>query len=181
MFIRSLALATLFVASAPLLAADSDSPLAKDRGHSRAVIVITRSSVDPELLNLQKALKEPANQQEFSKRNMVLYTVADMIGKRNGENLDAQTTAGLVRDLKLGTLNGTRTLVYGKDGEQYFQKDGPVTPQELFSAVDKIPGQEQSAAPAAAQAPAAEPAQEGSKPAKGKAGKATAPPAGLDD
>ncbi|MBD1553550.1 DUF4174 domain-containing protein [Pseudomonas typographi] len=178
MLIRSLALATLFAASTPLLAADSDSPLAKDRGHSRAVVVITRSSVDPDLQNLQKALAEPANQKGFAQRNMVLYTVADMIGKRNGENLDAQATMALIRDLQLGVSNDTKTLLFGKDGERRFEKDGAVTPEELFSAVDQLPAEEKNAAPAAAAASAAEPATApAGKPGKG--GKKAAEP--LDD
>lgn len=180
MFIRSLALAALCAVSPSLLAADSDSPLAKDRGHNRAVVVLTRSSVDPDLTSLQNALKDPATQQGFAQRNMVLYTVADMIGKRNGQNIDAQATMALIRELNLGASPQTKTLLIGKDGERHFEKDGPVTVKELFEAVDKLPGQEKDAAPAPAAAPASEPATEGAKPAKGKGGKAAAP-AGLDD
>lgn len=178
MLIRSLALATLFTVSAPVWAADGDSPLVKDRGHSRAVVVITRSSVDPDLKNLQAALKDPANQQGFTQRNLVLYTVADMIGKRNGDNLDAQATMALIRDLQLGVTHNMTTVLFGKDGQKRFEKDGAVTPQELFSAVDQLPAEEKNAAPAAAPAAAAEPgAAPAGKPAKG--GKKAAEP--LDD
>lgn len=183
MFSRSLTLAILFAVSSPLLAADGDTPLAQERGRSRPLIIIASSSVDPTLVNLKKSLDEPANKEAFAKRNMVLYTVVNMIGQRNGKDMDAQSTMALIRDLKLGARPGdqAQVILVGKDGETKIDHKGSIDPKEIFSTIDQMPMPEKEAAAAAPVAPAAEPKAAGGKP--GKAGKAApaAPPAALDD
>ncbi|RJX82680.1 DUF4174 domain-containing protein [Pseudomonas sp. LS-2] len=183
MFSRSLTLAILFAVSSPLLAADGDTPLAQERGRSRPLIIIASSSVDPTLVNLKKSLDEPAYKEAFAKRNMVLYTVVNMIGQRNGKDMDAQSTMALIRDLKLGARPGdqAQVILVGKDGETKIDHKGSIDPKEIFSTIDQMPMAEKEAAAAAPVAPAAEPKAAGGKP--GKAGKAApaAPPAALDD
>ncbi|MCI8212846.1 tyrosyl-trna synthetase [Pseudomonas sp. S25] len=170
MFIRSLTIATLLVSAGPLLAADSDSPLNQDRGKARPLIVIAPSSVDPTLVSLQNALKEPANQKAFTERDMVLYTVINTMGKRNGKDLDAQSTMALIRELKLGASTGTKVILVGKDGEKQLEQLGPIGVKDLFTKVDQLPAEEKAAsAPAvAAPVPEAKPgAEKTGKPAKG--------------
>ena len=170
MFIRSLTIAILLASAGPLLAADSDSPLNQDRGKARALIVIAPSTVDPTLVNLQKALKEPDNQKAFAERDMVLYTVVNTIGKRNGKDLDAQSTMALVRELKLGASTGTKVILVGKDGEKKLDQLGPIGVKDLFSTVDQLPAEEKASTAPAVVAPVPE-AKAGSektgKPAKG--------------
>ncbi|MDF2643950.1 MAG: hypothetical protein K0R45_3224, partial [Pseudomonas sp.] len=89
---RSLTLAALLAAAGPALAADGDAPLAQERGKTRPLIIIAPSTVDPALVSLKKALDEPANREAFAQRNMVLYTVVNTIGERNGKTMDAQST-----------------------------------------------------------------------------------------
>ena len=184
MFTRSLTLAILFAISSPLLAADSDNPLNQERGKTRPLIIIAPSSVDETLVDLKKKLAEPANKEAFAKRDMVLYTIINTIGQRDGKNMDAQPTMALIRELKLGAGSGgqTQVILVGKDGEKKFEKAGAVEPQEIFSTIDSMPMAEKEAAAAAVSAPAAEPKAAGSA-AKGKAGKnaPAAPPAALDD
>jgi hypothetical protein len=167
MFIRSLTIATLLVSAGPLLAADSDSPLNQDRGKARPLIVIAPSTVDPTFVNLEKSLKEPDNKKAFAERNMVLYTVVNTIGKRDGKDLDAQSTMALIRELKLGASTGTKVIVVGKDGEKRIDKLGPIGLKDLFSQVDQFPSSEKDAtAPAVvAPEPEAKPGAAG-KPAK---------------
>lgn len=172
MFIRSLTIATLLAAASPLFAADSDSPLNQDRGKARPLIVIAPSTVDPTLVNLQKALKEPDNKKGFEERNMVLYTVINTIGQRDGKSLDAQATMALIRELKLGASTGTKVILVGKDGEKKLDQLGPIGVKELFSAVDQLPAQEKTAAAPAAPVtpePEAKPgkAEKGGKAVKG--------------
>lgn len=170
MFIRSLTLATLLVSAGPLLAADSDSPLNQDRGKARPLIVIAPSTLDPTLVNLQKELKEPDNQKGFAERDIVLYTVVAMIGKRNGKDLDPQATMALIRELKLGASRGTKVVLVGKDGEKKLDQLGPIAVKDLFTTVDQLPTEEKAAtAPAAvAPVPEAKPgAEKSGKPAKG--------------
>ena len=185
MFSRSLTLAVLFAVSSPLLAADGDGPLSQERGKTRPLIVIASSSVDATLVGLKKSLDDPANKEGFAKRDMVLYTIINTVGQRNGKDLDAQTTMALVRELKLGAQAGgqAQVILVGKDGEKKMTHNGPIDPKDIFSTIDQMPMAEKEAAAAAPPAPVAEPkaATQSGKPAKpGKAAPA-APPAGLDD
>ncbi|MDB5980170.1 MAG: tyrosyl-trna synthetase [Pseudomonas sp.] len=182
MFIRSMTLATLLAVAGPLWAADSDGPLVQDRGKSRPLIVITQSSLDPTLVNLKKALSDPATHDGFAQRNVVLYTVVSLMGQRDGKDLDAQSTMALIRELKLGASAQARVILVGKDGEKKMEHSGPIDAKEIFAAIDQLPPEEKEAAP-----PPLPPAPE-AKPAKGgkaaKAGKPAAPaepPKDLDD
>lgn len=83
MLIRSLTLATLLVAAGTALAADSDGPLAQERGKSRPLIIIAPSPADPALSHLKDALKESANHKDFTERNMVLFTVVNTIDRKS--------------------------------------------------------------------------------------------------
>lgn len=185
MFTRSLTLAVLFAVSAPLLAADSDTPLAQERGKTRPLIIIASSTVDPTLVSLKKNLDEPANREAFVKRDMVLYTIINTIGQRNGKDMDAQSTMALIRELKLGVKPQTQAqvILVGKDGEKKIDHSGPIDPKEIFGTIDQMPMAEKEAAAAAPTPAAVEPkAAPAGKP--GKAGKGAAPAApapALDD
>ncbi|MGW7773879.1 DUF4174 domain-containing protein [Pseudomonas machongensis] len=186
MLVRSLTLATLLAVAAPLLAADSDAPLAKELGKARPLVVIAPSSADPTLRGLEEAMKDPATQAGFKERNLVLFSVAQMMGKREDKNLEQQTTMALIRELKLGASKGTKVILIGKDGERHVLKDDDsaekIDAQAVFKAVDELPAAEKATAtpePVAA-APAAEPkAKETGKAAK--PAKPAAPPKPLDD
>ncbi|WP_295472891.1 DUF4174 domain-containing protein [uncultured Pseudomonas sp.] len=174
--IRSLTLATLLLAAAPVFAADGDTPLAQERGKARPLIIIAPSPTDPTLVHLKKALEEPANREAFAQRNMVLYTVVNTIGERNGKGMDAQATMALIRELKLGAGNKTRVILVGKDGEKKIEADS-IEPKEIFATIDQMPMREKEAAapaPAAAAPEAPAPAPKAAKSGKGAA-------AALDD
>lgn len=188
MFSRSLTLAVLLAVAGPLLAADGDTPLAQERGRSRPLIIIASSSVDPTLVKLKKSLDEPANKDEFAKRNMVLYTIVALAGQRNGKDMDAQSTMALIRELKLSVLDKdqAQVILVGKDGEKKIDHKGAIDPKEIFSTIDQMPMAEKEAAAAKPDTPPEEPKStaQGGKPGKpGKAGKGVpaAPPAALDD
>lgn len=167
---RSLAFAALLAAVGPATAAEGDAPLAQERGKTRPLIIIAPSSVDPALVNLKKALEEPANREAFAQRNMVLYTVVNTIGERNGKAMDAQSTMALIRELKLGAGAQTKVILVGKDGEKKIEKSGAVDPKEIFATIDQMPMREREAAvPAPAPEPQPAPAEKTPKPAKGAA------------
>ena len=182
MLIRSLTLATLLAVAGPLFAADNDTPLAQERGKSRPLIVIAPSSIDPTLVNLKKSLDDPATKKAFQDRNMVLYTVVQLMGQRDGKDLDAQTTMALIRELKLGVSGETKVILVGKDGEKKVEKTVPPDTLDLaafFSAIDQMPmAEKQTAAPAEPEPAAAPAAKPGAK--AGKPGKHAAPQP-LDD
>lgn len=142
MFLRSFSLALMVALSGPVLADNEDGPLSADRGQARPVIVIANSAADPTLVKLLAALKEPANQAAFKERNMVLYTVVNTIGKRDGKDLDPQSTMALIRALKLGASAQAKVILLGKDGEKKLEHAGPIEPQQLFSTVDQLPASE---------------------------------------
>ena len=178
MLIRSLTLATLLAVVGPVLAADSDSPLAQDRGKNRPLIVIAPSSADPTLVNLKKSLDEPDNKKAVQERNIVLYTVIGLTGERDGKNLDPQPTMALIRELKMGASKDTKVVLIGRDGEQKPLLDGPIVAKTIFDTIDQLPAAEKEVAPPAP--PVAEtPPAKGAKAAKPV--KPAKPPKPLDD
>ncbi|WP_448108643.1 DUF4174 domain-containing protein [Pseudomonas azerbaijanoccidentalis] len=184
MLIRSLTLATLLAVAGPLFAADGDSPLDMDKGRSRPLIVIAPSTVDPTWVGLKKSLDEPANRKGFTDRNMVLYTVLNLMGQREGKDLGPQDTAALIRSLKLGAGAKTKVILVGKDGEKKFEQSDTVKLEEIFAAVDQLPVAEKETPPPTVATPAAEPepAAKGAKNGKPvKPAKPTKPPEMPDD
>ncbi|SEP10779.1 DUF4174 domain-containing protein [Pseudomonas sp. NFACC39-1] len=182
MLIRSLTFATLLAIAGPLFAADGDSPLAADKGKSRPLIVIAPSTVDPAWVSLKKALEEPAGKQGFSERNLVLYTVLNTMGQRDGKDLDPQSTMALIRSLKLGAGAQTKIILVGKDGEKKLEHSGAIELKDIFDTVDKLPpAEKEAAAPAPTPAPEAAPAPEGKGAKAGKAGKPMTAPKPLED
>lgn len=175
MLIRSLTLTTLLAVAGPLFAADGDSPLDMDKGRSRPLIVIAPSTVDPTWVSLKKSLDEPANRKEFTDRNMVLYTVLNLMGQREGKDLGPQDTAALIRSLKLGAGAKTKVILVGKDGEKKLEQSDAVDLKAIFSTIDQMPMAEKEAAAAVVSTPAPEPVPaKGAKP--GKPAKPAKPP-----
>jgi ABC-type sugar transport system substrate-binding protein len=182
MLIRSLTLTTLLAFAGPLLAADDGSPLDMDKGRSRPLIVIAPSTVDPTWVSLKKSLDEPANRKGFTERNMVLYTVLNLMGQREGKDLGPQDTAALIRSLKLGAGAKSKVILVGKDGEKKLEQSGTIELKDIFAAVDQLPATEQQATvPTPPPVTEAEPAK-GAKGAKpGKPAKPAKPPEMPDD
>lgn len=144
MLARSLTFATLLAIVAPLAVAD-DAPLALDLGKFRPLVVIAPSTADPILRGLNEALKDPATQAGFKERNLVLYSVAGMVGKRDDKFLEQQTTMALIRELSLGARNGTQVVLMGKDGEKHpIENDGTLEMSKVFAAVDQLPASEKA-------------------------------------
>jgi hypothetical protein len=183
MLIRSLTLATLLAIAGTSFAADGDSPLDMDKGRARPLIVIAPSTVDPAWVNLKKSLDEPANRKGFTDRNMVLYTVLNLMGQRDGKDLGPQDTAALIRSLKLGAGAKTKVILVGKDGEKKLEQSDTFKLDEIFSTVDQLPAAEKEfTATVAAPVAEAEPAVKGAKPGKNsKPAKPTKPPEMPDD
>ncbi len=129
---------------------------------------------------MNDALKDPATQAAFKERGLVIYSVANMMGKREDKNLEQQTTMALIRELKLGASKGTKVILVGKDGERHMLKDDDtgekIDPQAIIKAVDELPASEKAVTAPEPVAAAAEPKAKDSKPAK-----PAAPPKPLED
>lgn len=73
---------------------------------------------------------------------MVLYTVINTIGQRDGKDLDPQSTMALIRSLKLGAGAQTKVILVGKDGEKKLEHSGAIELKEVFSTIDQLPAAE---------------------------------------
>ena len=178
MFIRLLILATVLVAGAAQ-AVEVPNPLDQDRGKFRPLVIFAREEADPTLANLKKALEDPATKQAFNERNMVLYTIVGITGKRDGKDLEPQSTMSLLRGLKPGMIiDKAKVILVGKDGEKKVETAGDVDMAELFKTIDALPvAEKQTQAPVVAEAPAkGSPAGKSAKPVK-----AAKPAQALDD
>ena len=154
MFIRLLILASVLVAGT-VQAVEVPSPLEQDRGKFRPLVVVARADADPTLVNLKKALEDPANKQAFDQRNMVLYTIVGITGKRDGKDLEPQSTMSLIRGLKPGMIiDKAKVILIGKDGEKKVETVGDVDLGELFKTIDALPAAEkETQAPVAVETP----------------------------
>lgn len=154
MFIRLLILASVLVAGT-VQAVEVPSPLEQDRGKFRPLVVVARADADPTLVNLKKALEDPANKQAFDQRNMVLYTIVGITGKRDGKDLEPQSTMSLIRGLKPGMIiDKAKVILIGKDGEKKVETVGDVDLAELFKTIDALPAAEkETQAPVAVETP----------------------------
>ena len=155
MFIRLLILATVLV-TGTVQAVEVPNPLEQDRGKFRPLIIVARTEVDPTLTTLKQALADPANQKGFEERNMVLYTIVGITGKRDGKDLEPQSTMSLIRGLKPGMIiDKAKVILIGKDGEKKVETVGDVDLAELFKTIDALPAAEkETQAPVAVETPA---------------------------
>ncbi|MFJ7882929.1 DUF4174 domain-containing protein [Pseudomonas sp. NPDC096917] len=142
MFIRLLILASVLVTSM-VQAVEVPSPLEQDRGKFRPLIIVARTDIDPTLVTLKKALEDPANRQGFNERNMVLYTIVGITGKRDGKDLEPQSTMSLIRGLKPGMIiDKAKVILIGKDGEKKLEDVGDADLKKLFTTIDALPASE---------------------------------------
>jgi len=155
MFIRLLILASVLV-TGTAQAVEVPSPLEQDRGKFRPLVIVARAEADPTLVNLKKALEDPANKQAFDQRNMVLYTIVGITGKRDGKDLEPQSTMSLIRGLKPGMIiDQAKVILIGKDGEKKVETVGDVDLAELFNTIDALPvAEKETQAPVAVEPPA---------------------------
>ncbi|MGH8381276.1 DUF4174 domain-containing protein [Pseudomonas sp.] len=192
MLVRSLTLATLLaIVAGPVFAANDDpKPLEQELYKARPLIVIAPSPADPTLRGLNKALEDPATKAAFQERNLVLYSIAGMMGKREGKDLDQQTTMALIRQFKFSAADTvvTQVVLVGKDGAQHrIAHTGTVEPKAIFDAVDALPAEEKAivAPTVAEQKQAATTSAEDGKPVKpakpAKPAKPLPPPKPLED
>ena len=142
MFIRLLILASVLVTST-VQAVEVPSPLEQDRGKLRPLIIVARTEADPTLVTLKQALEDPANRQGFNERNMVLYTIVGISGKRDGKDLEPQSTMSLIRGLKPGMIiDKAKVILIGKDGEKKLEDEGDADLKKLFTTIDALPASE---------------------------------------
>ena len=87
---------------------------------------------------------------------MVLYTIVGITGKRDGKDLEPQSTMSLIRGLKPGMIiDKAKVILIGKDGEKKVETVGDVDLNELFKTIDALPvAEKETQAPVAVETPA---------------------------
>lgn len=153
--VRSLTFISLLALAGPLFAASNvdSTPLEQELNRTRPLVIIAPSTADPTLRGLQEALKDPATKAKFDERQVVVFTVAGMVGKRDGKDIDQQATMALIRamnitQLQLDARNGTPVVLVDKAGNRHLiGHDGSVEPQQIFDAVDQLPAEEKALQP----------------------------------
>ena len=182
MFIRLLILASVLVCGT-VQAVEVPSPLEQDRGKFRPLVVFARADSDQTLSSLKKALEDPANRQGFEARNMVLYTIVGITGKRDGKDLEPQSTMSLIRGLKPGMIidNKAKVILIGKDGEKKNETVGEADLNALFKTIDDIPMAEKEAQAAATVETPDKASAPGKAAASGKAARPVKPAKPLED
>ena len=144
MLIRSMILASVLV-TGMAHAVEVPNPLEQDRAKARPLVIVARTEADPTLSTLKKSLEDPAQKKAFDERNLVLYTIVGITGKRDGKDLEPQSTMSLIRGLKPGMIiDKAKVFLIGKDGEVKFKSEGDADLETLFKTVDALPPAEKT-------------------------------------
>jgi hypothetical protein len=139
MLMRSLMFVATCAVSTASVAGDGRSPLAQERGATRPLVVVVASATDPTLADLKTALKQAANRRGFAERGMVLFTVIDGRGQRDGRDLSADATRALLDGLALQSTPLPVVVLVGKDGGKKLERRGPIDLATLFGVIDAMP------------------------------------------
>lgn len=139
MLIRTLIFAAASIVGTHSFAASSDAPLAQEIGKTRPLIVIAASAADPELVKLKTSLSEPDNQRAFAERDMILFTVIDGHGQRDGRDMSVAASKALIEELRLRPGPLPRVILVGKDGGKKLERHGSIALNELFGIIDAMP------------------------------------------
>ena len=139
MLIRTLIFAAASVIGTHSFAASSDAPLAQEIGKTRPLIVIAASAADPVLVKLKTSPSEPDNQRAFAERDMILFTVIDGHGQRDGRDMSVAASKALIEELRLRPGALPRVILVGKDGGKKLERHGSIALNELFGIIDAMP------------------------------------------
>ena len=139
MLIRTLILAAASIVGTHSFAASSDAPLAQEIGKTRPLIVIAASAADPVLVKLKTSLSEPDNQRAFAERDIILFTVIDGHGQRDGRDMSVAASKALIEELRLRPGPLPSVILVGKDGGKKLERHGSIALNELFGIIDAMP------------------------------------------
>lgn len=120
--------------------AQPQNPLIAERWQTRPLVVVAPAANDPLLRGVTDTLDQPAGRAAFDDRDMVLFTVVDGDGRREGRRLSADQTRALLRALDLPEDGKPATLVLvGKDGGAKLAQRGRADLQAVFAEIDGMP------------------------------------------
>lgn len=92
------------------------------------------------LQDLQSQLRDPATQQDFQEREMVLFTVVTGRGTRAGVPMTPAQTNSLLVALRVVGDGSAQVFLIGKDGGVKLQGGGDrVSLPAIFTLIDGMP------------------------------------------
>lgn len=135
----SLLAAALAMAISPLVTAADQNPLILERWKTRPVIVVVPTRDTLLLRKVESALQQTATREAFIDRDMVLYTVANGEGHRNGVRLPMAQTRALLNALGLDAASPATFVLVGKDGGVKMTRTADVDLDTVFAEIDRMP------------------------------------------
>jgi hypothetical protein len=133
-------LAATMAVAMPLSAMAADqNPLIVERWKTRPVVVVVPTKGDALLRKVESALQQTATREAFVDREMVLYTVTNGEGRRNGVPLPEARTRALLKALALNPASPPTFILVGKDGGVKINQSTDVDLDAVFAEVDRMP------------------------------------------
>jgi hypothetical protein len=125
---------------APAAASPRGNPLQAERWKTRPLVVVVPAADAPLLAQVRRALEQPAARAGFVEREMVLYTVVDGKGARDGQPLTPAQTGAMLAALDLPPGASAILALVGKDGgTKLVERDEAFDLQRIFALVDGMP------------------------------------------
>jgi hypothetical protein len=125
---------------APTAASPPGNPLHAERWKTRPLVVVVPAADAPLLTQVRRTLEQPAARAGFIEREMVLYTVVDGKGARDGQLLTPAQTGAMLAALGLPPGAGATLALVGKDGgTKLVERDEAFDLQRIFALVDGMP------------------------------------------
>ncbi|ART64703.1 hypothetical protein B9H00_09870 [Kushneria marisflavi] len=113
------------------------NPLLADKWQSRPLVVVTPSADNPDYERMRGIIE--TQRDAFNDREMVLYTVENGDGMKDGQALTKIETDAMLDALGLNARGPLTTVLVGKDGGKKVQQEGFVDPRQLFDTIDNMP------------------------------------------
>lgn len=138
---RHLRAITLSLLAGTSWAADeaNDNPLASERWRTRPLVLVVPASDDPMLVRLQLELRSKTVRAEFQEREMVLFTVVEGQGSREGQGLTEKQTRSLLAAVDASPAGPAVAFLVGKDGGIKLAERGSLSLDSVFALVDGMP------------------------------------------
>ncbi len=132
--------ATLLAGASLLAGATAANPLAAEQWRTRPLVVVAPSAQHPLFTSLQAQLRQASVRNAFQEREMVLFTVIAGEGRRGGQPLSADQTAGLLQALNLTASSPAAVFLIGKDGGIKLTEHGDrIALASVFALIDTMP------------------------------------------
>jgi len=115
-----------------------ENPLDREMWRTRPLVIVAPGPGDGAVLELRRALAQPATASAFADRQIAVFTVIGGQGAREGQALDAGATTALLAALNLRADGPAAVVLIGKDGGVKLRLTH-VAVAEILGTVDQMP------------------------------------------